>query len=48
MTVKYLKEFIFQNYDEQIGYIEKDSCYSLWRVDLLLLATKLTKILIKL
>ena len=41
MTVKGLKEFIFENYYKQISFTEKDS----WRVknDLLLIATYLTK-----
>ena len=45
-TVKYLKEFIFENYYKQKGFIEKDSYYLLGRVKrkyLLLFANNLTK-----
>lgn len=32
MKVKDLKEFIFENYYEQIGFTEHNSYYSLWTV----------------
>ena len=32
MKVKDLKEFIFENYYEQIGFTEHNSYYSLWMV----------------
>ena len=44
--MKYLKEFIFEDYYKQIGFIEKDSYYLLGRVKrkyLLLFANNLTK-----
>ena len=31
MTVRYLKEFIFENYCKQIAFTEEDSYYSLKR-----------------
>ena len=46
MTAKDLREFIFENYYEQIGFTEKDSYYSLKKLIkkyLVLFATNLTK-----
>ena len=40
MTVKDLKEFIFENYYYRIDFTEKDSCYSLEKKNLLLLGEK--------
>ena len=44
MTVNKLSDFIFENYDKQIGFVKERSYYSmkcLKKKDLLLLATKL-------
>ena len=44
MTIKNLKNFIFENYYRQIGFTNENSSYSMKhqkKKDLLLLATKL-------
>ena len=46
MTVNELREFIFENYYKQIGFVKEKSYYSIKRLknkDLLLFATKLIK-----
>ena len=46
MTVNELREFIFENYYKQIGFVKEESYYSIKRLknkDLLLFATKLIK-----
>ena len=46
MTVNKLRDFIFENYYKQIGFVKEKSYYSIKRLknkDLLLFATKLIK-----
>ena len=46
MTVNELRDFIFENYYKQIGFVKEKSYYSIKRLknkDLLLFATKLIK-----
>ena len=49
-SVKDLREFIFENYFEQIGFTKEDSYFSLtnWKETFILFLTKLTKKISKL